>query len=62
MAIWTPDKDLAQCVVGTVAWAALAVVVSHAFSVTTGEVLAGPAESGLEPYPASVAYGRILLG
>lgn len=32
------------------------------FDLTTGDVLAGPAETGLEPYPASVADGRILLG
>lgn len=35
---------------------------SSQFDLTTGEVLAGPAGSGLEPYPASVADGRILLG
>ncbi|MEX5256312.1 Rieske (2Fe-2S) protein [Kocuria arenosa] len=35
---------------------------SSQFDLATGEVLAGPAETGLEPYPASVADGRILLG
>ncbi|MFF0988586.1 Rieske (2Fe-2S) protein [Kocuria nitroreducens] len=35
---------------------------SSQFDLTTGEVLSGPAETGLEPYPASVAGGRILLG
>lgn len=35
---------------------------SSQFDRTTGEVLAGPAETGLEPYPARVANGRILLG
>lgn len=35
---------------------------SSQFDLTTGEVLAGPAESGLEAYPVSVADGRILLG
>ncbi|MEX5299469.1 Rieske (2Fe-2S) protein [Kocuria sp. CPCC 205292] len=35
---------------------------SSQFDLTTGEVLAGPAETGLEPYPASVEGGRILLG
>ncbi len=35
---------------------------SSQFDLATGEVLAGPAQSGLEPYPATVAEGRILLG
>ena len=35
---------------------------SSQFDLATGEVLAGPAETGLEPYPASVADGRILIG
>lgn len=35
---------------------------SSQFDLSTGEVLAGPAETGLEPYPASVEGGRILLG
>lgn len=35
---------------------------SSQFDLRTGAVLAGPAETGLEPYPASVADGRILLG
>lgn len=32
------------------------------FDLATGEVLSGPAESGLEPYPADVEDGRIVLG
>src|SRR5690606_20507956 len=35
---------------------------SSQLDLRTGAVLAGPAETGLEPYPASVADGRILLG
>jgi nitrite reductase/ring-hydroxylating ferredoxin subunit len=35
---------------------------SSQFDLASGEVLAGPAESGLEPYPASVEDGRIVLG
>ncbi|MFE7632290.1 Rieske (2Fe-2S) protein, partial [Kocuria sp. NPDC057446] len=35
---------------------------SSQFDLRTGAVLAGPAETGLEPYPARVADGRILLG
>lgn len=35
---------------------------SSQFDLRTGAVLAGPAETGLEPYPARVVDGRILLG
>lgn len=35
---------------------------SSQFDLATGEVLSGPAETGLEPYPASVEDGRIVLG
>jgi len=32
------------------------------FDLTTGEVLAGPAQSGLTPYPVVVQEGRVVLG
>lgn len=35
---------------------------SSEFDLATGEVLAGPAESGLTPYPVMVQDGRIVLG
>ncbi|MFI7581990.1 Rieske 2Fe-2S domain-containing protein [Kocuria kalidii] len=35
---------------------------SSQFDLATGEVLSGPAETGLEPYPAGVEDGRIVLG
>ncbi|MCM3687268.1 Rieske (2Fe-2S) protein [Kocuria rosea] len=32
------------------------------FDLTTGDVVSGPARSGLEPYPVAVTGGRIVLG
>lgn len=32
------------------------------FDLATGEVLGGPARTGLEPYPVAVRDGRIVLG